>query len=88
MYSIMILSGGASFWFEGMKAKRVWEGKEKITSLETLKRKLWKRYVPANYMIITYRKITDLKHGKLSVGEYIDELKIISLMLDIKEIEE
>ncbi|KAI3789955.1 hypothetical protein L2E82_02762 [Cichorium intybus] len=87
-YAILKLSGGASLWFEGLKAKRTRVGKEKITSWESLKRKLRKRYVPTNYRITTYRKIADLKQGKLSVGEYIDEFEKLSLMGDIEEIEE
>ena len=39
-YAILRLSGGASLWFEGLKAKRTREGKEKISSWESLKRKL------------------------------------------------
>ncbi|KAI3740085.1 hypothetical protein L2E82_30503 [Cichorium intybus] len=31
-YGILKLSAGASLWFEGLKAKRTHEGKDKITS--------------------------------------------------------
>ncbi|XP_052622996.1 uncharacterized protein LOC128128159 [Lactuca sativa] len=87
-YAILKLSGGASLWFEGLKAKRTREGKEKICSWLSLKRKLRKRYVPSTHRIATYKKIADLRQGKMSVGEYIDEFEKLSLMGDIEEIEE
>lgn len=49
---------------------------------------IWKRYVPDNYRITTCREIADLKQGKLSVGEYINDFERLSLMRDIEEIEE
>ena len=39
-YAILRLSKGASLWFEGLKTNRVRAGKDKITSWESLKRKL------------------------------------------------
>ena len=71
-YAILKLGRGASLWFEGLKSKRIREGKEKITSWESLKRKLRKRYVPTTHRITTYRKIAELRQGKMSVAEYID----------------
>ena len=85
-YAILKLSGGASLWFEGLKAKRTREGKEKISSWESLKRKLTKRYVPINHRITTYRKIAELKQGKMSVAEYIDEFEKLTLMGDLEEV--
>ncbi|CAI9289309.1 unnamed protein product [Lactuca saligna] len=41
-YAILKLSGGASWWFEGLKAKRTHEGKKKNCSWLSLKRKLIK----------------------------------------------
>nr|KAJ0203488.1 hypothetical protein LSAT_V11C500244810 [Lactuca sativa] len=87
-YAILKLSGGASLWFEGLKAKRTREGKEKICSWLSLKRKLRKRYVPSTYRIATYKKIVDLRQGKMNVGEDIDEFEKFSLIGDIEEIEE
>ncbi|XP_023745450.1 uncharacterized protein LOC111893620 [Lactuca sativa] len=79
-YAILKLSGGASLWFEGLKAKRTREGKEKICSWLSLKRKLRKRYVPSTHRIATYKKIADLRQGKMNVGEYIDEFEKFSFM--------
>ena len=87
-YAILKLSGSASLWFEGLKAKRAREGKEKISSWESLTRKLRKRYVPTNHGITTYRKIAELRQGKMSVVEYIVEFEKLSLMGDIEEVEE
>ncbi|XP_052627624.1 uncharacterized protein LOC128134186 [Lactuca sativa] len=71
-----------------LKAKRTREGKEKICSWLSLKRKLRKRYVPSTYRIATYKKIVDLRQGKMNVGEDIDEFEKFSLIGDIEEIEE
>ena len=60
-YAILKLGKGASLWFEGLKTKRIRTGKEKISSWESLKRKLRKRYVPTTHTISTYRKIADFK---------------------------
>ncbi|XP_074318277.1 uncharacterized protein LOC141655077 [Silene latifolia] len=87
-YAILRLIKGASLWFEGLKAKRIRVGKEKIASWESLKRKLRKRYVPTTHRITTYRKIAEFRQGKLSVGEYIDEFENLSLMGELEEIEE
>ena len=87
-YAILKLGRGASLWFEGLKSKRIRDGKEKITSWESLKRKLRKRYVPTTHRITTYRKIAELRQGKMSVAEYIDEFEKLSLMGEIEEIEE
>ncbi|XP_074265630.1 uncharacterized protein LOC141588074 [Silene latifolia] len=87
-YAILKLSKGASLWFEGLKAKRVRAGKEKIDSWESLKRKLRKRYVPTTHRLATYRKIADLRQGKLSVSEYIDEFENLCLMGELEEVEE
>ncbi|XP_074265620.1 uncharacterized protein LOC141588062 [Silene latifolia] len=87
-YAILKLSKGASLWFEGLKAKRVRAGKEKIDSWESLKCKLRKRYVPTTHRLATYRKIADLRQGKLSVSEYIDEFESLCLMGELEEVEE
>lgn len=82
-YAILKLSGGASLWFKGLKAKRSREGKEKISSWNSLK-----RYVPTNYRITTHRRIVKLKQGKMNVAEYIDEFEKLSVMGDIEKVEE
>ncbi|XP_074300179.1 uncharacterized protein LOC141631401 [Silene latifolia] len=64
-YAILKLSRGASLWYEGLKAKRAWAGKGKITSSESLKSKLRKRYVPTTYRLTTYPQAK----AKLSYGE-------------------
>ena len=87
-YAILKLGRGALLWFEGLKAKGIRDGKEKITSWESLKRKLRKRYVPTTHRITTYRKIAELRLGKLCVSEYNDEFEKLSLMGEIDEIEE
>ncbi|XP_056698272.1 uncharacterized protein [Spinacia oleracea] len=87
-YAILKLGKGASLWFDGLKTKRTRAGKDKIASWESLKRKLRKRYVPSTHRITTYRKIAELRQGKLSVGEYIDEFENLSLMGGLEEIEE
>ena len=86
--AILKLSGGASLWYEGLKSRRNREGKEKINSWLSLKRKLRKRFVPPNHRLSTYKKIVDLKQQKLSVGEYIDEFEKLSLIGDVEEVEE
>ncbi|KAK9699556.1 hypothetical protein RND81_08G181000 [Saponaria officinalis] len=43
-YAILKLGKGASLWFEGLKSKRTRDGKDKIASWESLKRKLRKSY--------------------------------------------
>ncbi|XP_074298803.1 uncharacterized protein LOC141629745 [Silene latifolia] len=87
-YAILKLSKGASLWFEGLKAKRVRSRKGKIDSWESLKHKLRKRYVPTTHRLATYRKIADLRQGKLSVSEYIDEFENLCLMGELEEVEE
>ena len=78
-YAILKLGRGASLWFEGLKSKRIREGKEKITSWESLKRKLRKRYVPTTHRITTYRKIAELRRGKMSVAVIRLWMKVIVL---------
>lgn len=87
-FAILKLSKGASLWYEGLKEKRLRAGKEKLSSWETLKRKLRKRYVPNNYRLSTYRKIADLKQGKMTVGEYMEEFENLCLMGEIEEVED
>ncbi|XP_074284012.1 uncharacterized protein LOC141608569 [Silene latifolia] len=87
-FAILKLGKRASLWFEGLKAKRARAGKEKIASWEILKAKLRSRYVPPNHRLTTYRKISELKQGKLSIGEYIDEFESLVLMGELEEVEE
>ncbi|XP_074303229.1 uncharacterized protein LOC141637663 [Silene latifolia] len=85
-FAILKLSKGASLWYEAMKAKRVREGKEKIDSWVSLKRKLRKRYVPSTHRLSTYRKIADFRQGKLSVSEYLDEFQNLAIMGELEEL--
>ncbi|XP_074306030.1 uncharacterized protein LOC141641258 [Silene latifolia] len=87
-YAILKLSRGASLWYEGLKARRARAGKGKITSWESLKSKLRKRYVPTTYRLTTYHKIVDLNQGRLSVLEYINEFENLALMGELEESEE
>ncbi|XP_074302992.1 uncharacterized protein LOC141637408 [Silene latifolia] len=87
-YAILKLRNGASLWYESLKTKRVRAGKSKITSWHVLKLKLRKRYVPATHRLTTYRKITDLTQGRLSVLEYINEFENLALMGDLVEDED
>lgn len=87
-YAILKLGKGASLWWEGVKAKRARAGKPKISSWESLKRKLKKRYVPTTHRLSIYRKIADCKQGKSGVGEYIEEFENLCLMGEIDEVEE
>ena len=87
-YAILKLSRSASLWFEGLKTQRVRDGKEKIRSWESLKRKLRKRYVPSNHRLSLYKRISDLVQGKMSMNEYIDEFENLCLMGGIEENEE
>ena len=87
-YAILKLGKSASLWYEGVKAQRARDRKEKITSWESLKRKLRKRYVPSNHRLNLYKKVSDLVQGKLSVLEYIDEFETLCLMAKLEENEE
>ncbi|XP_074278562.1 uncharacterized protein LOC141602155 [Silene latifolia] len=87
-FAILKLSKGASLWYEAMKAKRVQEGKEKIDSWVSLKRKLRKRYVPSTHRLSTYRKIADFRQDKLSVSEYLYEFQNLAIMGELEEVEE
>jgi len=87
-YAILKLSKSASLWYEGLKARRIRDRKEKISSWESLKRKLRKRYVPSNHRLNLYKKISDLVQGKMSVTEYIDEFENLCLMGELEENEE
>ncbi|MCI05143.1 gag-pol poly protein, partial [Trifolium medium] len=87
-YAILKLSKSASLWYEGLKARRIRDRKEKISSWESLKRKLRKRYVPSNHRLNLYKKISDLVQGKMSVAEYIDEFENLCLMGELEENEE
>ncbi|XP_074302886.1 uncharacterized protein LOC141637221 [Silene latifolia] len=87
-YAILRLSRGASLWYEGFKVKRARAGKEKISSWESLKRKLRKRYVPATYRLTTYRKIAELTQERSSVSDYINEFENLTLMGGIEESED
>ncbi|XP_074303230.1 uncharacterized protein LOC141637664 [Silene latifolia] len=86
-FAILKLSKGASLWYEAMKAKRVREGKEKIDSWVSLKRKLRKRYVPSTHRLSTYRKIADFRQVKLSVSEYLDEFQNLAIMGELEEVD-
>ncbi|XP_074267334.1 uncharacterized protein LOC141590662 [Silene latifolia] len=87
-YAILRLSKGASLWYEGLKASRSRAGKDKVSSWDSLKRKLRKRYVPATHKLSIYRKISDIMQEKLSVAEYIDEFEKLILMGELEENEE
>ncbi|XP_074303014.1 uncharacterized protein LOC141637434 [Silene latifolia] len=87
-YAIRRLSEGALLWYESLKARRARTGKKKLSSWDSLKRKLPKRYVPATYRLTTYRKIANLNQGRLRVSEYIDEFDNLTLMREVEESEE
>ncbi|KAL9244399.1 hypothetical protein vseg_018179 [Gypsophila vaccaria] len=87
-YAILRLSKGASLWFEGVKTQRARSGKEKISSWESLKRKLRKRYVPTTHKLALYRRIADFTQSRLSVNEYIEEFENLILMGELEENEE
>ena len=84
-YAILKLNKGASLWYEGLKATRTRAQKPKITSWDTLKRKLRKRYVPNSHKITLYRRIAELTQGKMSIAEYIDEFEKLVLMGEVEE---
>ncbi|XP_074314123.1 uncharacterized protein LOC141649331 [Silene latifolia] len=87
-YAIRRLSGGASLWYESLKARRARARKEKLSSWDSLKHKLRKRYVPATYRLTTYRKIANLNQGSLRVSKYIDEFDNLTLMRELEESEQ
>ncbi|XP_074315354.1 uncharacterized protein LOC141651548 [Silene latifolia] len=87
-YAIRRLSGGALLWYESLKVRRARAGKKKLSSWDSLKRKLRKKYVPATYTLATYRKIANLNQGRLRVSEYIDEFDNLTLMREVGESEE
>ena len=87
-YAILRLGKSASLWYEGLKSQRVRDRKPKVTSWESLKRKLRKRYVPSNHRLNLYKRISDLMQGKMSVSEYIDEFENLCLMSELEENEE
>lgn len=87
-YTILKLSGGASLWYEALKAKRVRERKEKVASSVSLKKKLRKRCVPTHHRTTTYNKMAILVQGKMSVGEYINEFEKLTLLVDVEDVEE
>lgn len=53
---ILILKGESLIWCEGLKAKRRHEGKKKISFWESLKCKLRRRYIRANYLKCKLRR--------------------------------
>ncbi|XP_074314120.1 uncharacterized protein LOC141649327 [Silene latifolia] len=87
-YAILKLRKNASLWYESLKAARAREGKEKLASWESLKRKLRKRFLPKTHKIDLYRKLAELMQGSLSIADYIAEFERITLMSEVKEIEE
>ncbi|XP_074292554.1 uncharacterized protein LOC141619432 [Silene latifolia] len=87
-YAIRRLSGEASLWYESLKARRARARKKKLSSWDSLKHKLRKRYVPATYRLATYRKIANLNQGSLRVSEYIDEFDNLTLMRELEESEQ
>ncbi|XP_074303022.1 uncharacterized protein LOC141637443 [Silene latifolia] len=87
-YAILKLRKNASLWYESLKAARAREGKEKLASWESLKRKLRKRFVPKTHKIDLYRKLAELMQGSLSIADYIAEFERITLMSEVEEIEE
>ncbi|XP_074271567.1 uncharacterized protein LOC141595498 [Silene latifolia] len=87
-YATQRLSGEASLWYRSLKARRARAGKEKLSSWDSLKRKLRKRYVPATYRLPTYREIANLNQGRLHVSKYIDEFDNLTLMREVEESEE
>lgn len=67
------LAGYASLWYEGLKKKRVKEGKDKIRTWEQLKKYMKKRFVPADYVQSLYIKLQSFKQGSRSVEQYITD---------------
>ncbi|CAH1445674.1 unnamed protein product [Lactuca virosa] len=61
------LKGEVVIWYEGLKAKRSREEKKKISSWESLKRKLRRRYVPVNHPITIIPKFSKSWKRKLDV---------------------
>ncbi|KAL9235969.1 hypothetical protein vseg_010686 [Gypsophila vaccaria] len=87
-YAVLKLGRGASLWSEGLKSKRAKTGKDKITSWESLKQKLRKRYVPTSHKLTIYRKIAEFMQDKLTVSEYIEDFENLTLMGEVEENEE
>ncbi|XP_074298949.1 uncharacterized protein LOC141629936 [Silene latifolia] len=87
-YAILKLSRTTSLWYENLKTERARAGKAKISSWESLKRKLHKRFVPQNYKIDLYRRSAELSQGTMSMAEYIDEFEKLAIMCGIDEVEE
>lgn len=77
-YMIVRLHDGVSSWFEGLKAKRNYKGKKKISSLESLKCKLRKKYMPT-----TYRKIIDMKQGFGDIQHDWLNKRMVSIVEDV-----
>ncbi|XP_074298965.1 uncharacterized protein LOC141629956 [Silene latifolia] len=87
-YAILKLRKNASLWYESLKAARAREGKEKLASWESLKRKLRKRFVSRTHKIYLYRKLAELMQVSLSICDYIADFERVTLMSEVEEIEE
>ncbi|CAH1436170.1 unnamed protein product [Lactuca virosa] len=72
--AILRLKGEATIWYEGLKGKISREGKKKISSWESLKCKLRRRYVAVNHPITIIPKFSESRQKKLDVIDFDESL--------------
>ena len=81
------MHNNASFWWENLKRQRPRDGKKKIETLEKMKKKLQRKYLPFHYRQDIFFKIQNLKQQNLTVEEYSVDFENLMIKGDLQEAE-
>jgi hypothetical protein len=76
----------ALLWWENLKIQRRRDGEEEITTWETMKRVMKKRFVPDYYKQELYIRLQTLRQRSLSVEEYITNVVELQPYIFLEEV--
>ncbi|KAK1360699.1 hypothetical protein POM88_045173 [Heracleum sosnowskyi] len=77
----------ANLWFDNLNARRARSGKVKIVTWTTLKKHLRAKYIPCDYQLEKFIKLTSLSQGTMSASEYTSEFENLRFICDFEETE-
>ena len=75
----------AAIWLEGVQRQKIRENRPKISTWETLRKHLRRKYIPHNYRQQLYANWSNLRQGSRSVAEYIQEGERLAVLCNIDE---
>ena len=69
----------ASLWSDGVEEERILKNKERINSWNKMKGKLRDKFLPQDYMLVSFRKMKNIEHKSMTVREFTEEFYKVNI---------